>query len=449
MKRALYLSLRLFSALDHRLRERLTRAGWLAFGAAGAAGAAGIDLNRTTTAQAFTLLAALLVAAFAASLRFRARVAARRDLPRYATVGEHFAYRLTLTNRGNRVLHGLTVAEDFRDPRPAYAEWRAAREPGEERRNWLDRHAGYFRWRWLIERRVPRTDGEAEVPALAPGTPHVVRMGFTPRHRGRIEFAGLRLGRREPLGLLRGIAREALPAQVIALPKRYRLPPLALPGRRKFQPGGVSLAASVGDSEEFLALRDYRPGDPLQRLHWKSYARTGRPIVKEFQDEFYERHALVLDTGAAAGGDAAFEEAVSLAASFVFTLETQECLLDLLFVGGEGAHESAVRSFSAGRGQLHPEHMLEVLAGVGPSAPGEFAGLARAVHARCAGLSSLIVVLLAWDAPRQAFVATARAAGLQVRALLVCAPAHAPREPVPGLAVLHPGRIEPALAALQ
>jgi uncharacterized protein (DUF58 family) len=140
------------------------------------------------------------------------------------------------------------------------------------------------------------------------------------------------VARTDPLGFVKGIARVSLDARVVALPKRYRIPVLALPGARKFQQGGVSLSASIGDSEEFLSLRDYRPGDPLHRLHWKSFARTGKPIVKEYQDEFFERHALVLDTGTRRGEDAAFEEAVAVAASFVHTIDTQECLLDLLFV---------------------------------------------------------------------------------------------------------------------
>ena len=159
-----------------------------------------------------------------------------------------------------------------------------------------------------------------------------------------------------PLGLVRGLARIAATGRVIALPKRYRLPALALPGRRRFQQGGVTLATSVGDSEEFIGLREYRPGDPLQRVHWKSYARTGAPIVKEFQDEFFERHALVLDTSTERSADAAFEEAVAVAASFVYAIDTRECLLDLLFVGGE------VRTYTGGRGQMKLEHMLEVLA---------------------------------------------------------------------------------------
>lgn len=448
MRRVLYSSLRAFSALDHWLRARLTPAGWLVFGTAGAAAAAGIDLNQTLTAQAFAFLAALLVLALAASLAFRARLEVRRNLPRYATAGERLAYQVALTNRGVAAIRGATLAERFRDPRPSYEEWRRAREPGEQRRNWFDRNAGYFRWRWLIERAVPETEDEVALPVLAPGATHLLRLGFTPRRRGRIALAGIRLGRTDPLGLVRGLVHHDLDAHVVALPKRYRLPALALPGVRRYQRGGVSLAASVGDSEEFLALRDYRPGDPLQRVHWKSFARAGKPIVKEFQDEFYERHALVLDTGSSAGEDAAFEEAVSVAASFVYTLETQECLLDLLFVGG-GALEAGVRAFTAGRGQLHAEHMLEVLAGVRPSAAADFAALARTVLERQSSLSSLIVVLLGWDAERREFLAAARRSGLEVRAMLVCDASFAPREPDAALTVLHPGAIERGLAALR
>ena len=439
MRRLIFSALRVVGALDHWLRERLTLAGWLVLGTGAAAAAAGLDTNLTVTYRAFTFLAALIALSWAASLMFRARVDARREMPRYATAGEPFSYRVTLSNLGAGPLSGALLNERFLDPRPSFDEWRRAVEPGEERRNWFDRKVGYFRWRWLIERRVPRDADPAPVPALAPGERLTLRLGFTPRRRGRIEFSGLTLGRPDPLGLVKGLARVPLAGRVIALPRRYRLPEIALPGRRKFQPGGVSLAASVGDSEEFLALRDYRPGDPLQRVHWKSYARTGKPVVKEYQDEFFERHALVLDTGSSRGEDAAFEDAVALAASFVYTIDTQDCLLDLLFVGGE------VRAYTAGRGQMRAEHMLEALAGVGPSAPGEFAALARAVLARRATLSSVIAIFVAWDEERAKFVAALRAEGFDVRALLVAEKS----DPVPGVLHLVPGKIEQCLAGLR
>ena len=450
MRRAIFRALRAVSALDHRLRERLTPAGWLVLGTAGAAAAAGLDTNQTVTYRAFTFLFALLVLGYLASLFFRARLESSRDLPRYATAGEPCFYRVVIANRGTRALDGATVLEHFRDPRPAYEEWRRAREPGEERRNWWDRTVGYFRWRWLIERRLPRDVERAELGAIAPGEQRELRLAFTPRRRGRIEFAGLTIGRPDPLGLVRGLVRLPLPARLIALPRRYRLPQIALPGRRKFQPGGVSLAASVGDSEEFLALRDYRPGDPLQRVHWKSYARTGKPVVKEYQDEFFERHALVLDTGTQGGEDAAFEDAVALAASFVYTIDTHECLLDLLFVDdGASAVQHGVRAYTAGRGQLQSQHMLEVLAAAGPSDVTAFPDLARAVVARRESLSSVILILLSWDEERRKLVAALRATGAEVRALLVCAERDAPPERPPGVLLLVPGRIEQGLAALR
>src|SRR5512135_1913215 len=103
MKRFIYRSLRIVSAVDHWLRERLTHAGWLALGMAGAAAAAGLDTNQTVTYRAFTFLVALLALSWLASLALARlgapRLEARRELPRYATAGERCEYRVVLVNR--------------------------------------------------------------------------------------------------------------------------------------------------------------------------------------------------------------------------------------------------------------------------------------------------------------------------------------------------------------
>jgi len=447
VKQFVYSMIRLVSAVDRWARERLTPAGWVVLAAAGTAAVAGVDTNQTVTYRAFAFLACLLVLAWLASLAFRARVQVSRELPRYVTAGEPFSYRVAIENTGPRPIVGATLVERAADPRPGYREWLATREPGEERRNWFDRKAGYFRWRWFIERRLPEPPQELVLPALPPGRRETLSMTLLPRRRGRLSLAGLTLARTDPLGLVKGLAQVPAEAKVIALPRRYRLPPLALAGRRRFQQGGVTLAASVGDSEEFLALRDYRPGDPLQRVHWKSYARVGVPIVKEYQDEFFERHALIFDTARPQGEDAVFEEAVALAASFVYTIDTLECLLDLLFVGSHPSENLTVRSYTAGRGQLHASHMLEILAGVAPSGDDSFDALARAVLAQRGALSSCILVFVQWDEARAKLLALLSGSGMEVRALLVCEekPAGLPAR----VLALHPGRIEQGLAGLQ
>src|SRR4029078_2494343 len=116
------------------------------------------------------------------------------------------------------------------------------------------------------------------------------------------------------------------------LPRCHPIPPLRLPGARRLQRGGVAFSHNVGDSEEFIQLRDYRPGEPLRHIHWPSFAKAGRPVVKEYQDEYFTRYALVLDTFGGAAENHVFEAAVSVAASFVGGLEMRDALLDLVFV---------------------------------------------------------------------------------------------------------------------
>jgi uncharacterized protein (DUF58 family) len=169
---------------------------------------------------------------------------------------------------------------------------------------------------------------------------------------------------------------------------------------------------------------------------------VGYPVVKEYHDEFFERHALVLDTFASGASEDAFEEAVAVAASFAASMDTSECLLDLMFVGRE------TYCFTAGRGQMHAQQLLEVLAAVSIHVEGDFRTLADSVLAGQAALTSAIVVLLAWDEPRRTLVSRLHATGLQVLVLLVSDAPEDIGERAPWLKVLQPGKIQQGLAAL-
>jgi uncharacterized protein (DUF58 family) len=446
MRRLLFRAFRWTWVVQQWLARRFTRAGYLALGGVLAASVVGLDTNRTLAYQAFAFLVALLAGALLASLTFRGRFSVRRAVPRFGTAGERLTYRLIVRNEGRGAQDGLTLLEDTEDPRPSLAEFLAAREPGEERRNWFDRTVGYPRWMWLIERRRGATLAERPVPALLPGGEAEVRVEALPLRRGRLRLVGVTLARTDPFGLFRGFVRVPAPQSLLILPKRYPVPDLDLPGTRKYQRGGVALAASVGDSEEFASLRDYRPGDPLRRIHWRSWARAGKPIVKEYQDEFFVRHALVLDTFGRPGSPEVFEEAVSVAASFAVAIPSQDSLLDLMFVGPEAY------CFTAGRGLAHADRMLEVLAGVEPCSGRPFAALRNAVLERHGELSGAIMVLLEWDAERRAFVEALRGAGVPTLTLVIAA-ADAPAAEGVGDPTLGPhrlvvGRIAEGLARL-
>jgi uncharacterized protein (DUF58 family) len=442
LRRYFYRQFVVLSRIQATLARRLTPAGRLVAGALLAAMVFGPNTRLTVAYQAFTLLLGLLVVATVLSLRLPARFEARRTLPRFATVGEPFAYRVRVRNPQATAQSGLSLLEELEDPRPDFATFATTPEPDEARRNWFDRKVAYHRWAWLSEQRRRLDVGEHAVPTVAPRETVEVAVTATARRRGRARFTGLSLARPDPLGLVRALRPQPLPDALVVLPRRYGLPPLELPGSRRYQPGGITLASSVGDSEEFLSLREYRPGDPRKRIHWRSWARVGKPVVREYQDEFFVRHGLVLDTFAAAP-TLAFEEAVSVAASFAAAVRTQDSLLDLMFVGAEAY------VFTAGRGVGHVDRMLEVLAEVQPCRAGTFEALHRLVIERHGALSGLVVVLIAWDAARRALVEHLRALGVPSLVLLVSAEAARDAElDAAGVRRLAPGAVGEGLARL-
>jgi len=406
LRRVAYRQFRAFSALQHLARRRLTPAGQLAAAALLAAAVMGPNTRLTVAYQVFAFLAALLALAALWAFLPVPRLGVRRVLPRLATAGEPFTYRLVVANPGRAAEQGLTVLEDLEDPRPSFEEFASSPEPDEARRNRFDRAVGWPRWAWLVERRRRVVISPLPLDPVPPGGALEARVTVTPRSRGRLAFTGATLSRPDPLGLVRACVPMEAPGSLLVLPRRYPAPALGLASGRRYQHGGVALSTSVGDSEEFQSLREYRPGDPPRRIHWRSWAHVGKPVVREYQDEFFVRHGLILDTFVAGAEGPRFEEAVSVAASFACSVETQESLLDLMFVGPQAY------TFTAGRGVGNVERMLEVLACVRPCRDRPFAALHRLVVERHAALSGAICVLLEWDAPRRALVTFLRAAGV-------------------------------------
>ena len=216
-----------------------------------------------------------------------------------------------------------------------------------------------------------------------------------------------------------------------------------LPGSRMAQSGSVSLAFSVGDSEEFVALRDYRPGDPLRKIHWKSWAKTGKPVVREEKNEYFVRHALILDTFSAQSPSEILEEAVSVAASFAWDFHTQESLLDLMFVGLDSY------CFTSGRGLGSSEQMLEILAGVTACQDKTFDYLSAAVIEKTSMLSGCICILISWDEERRKLVEHLQGFNIPLLVLLLTEDEQFSNLDVENLYILPIGKIQTALMNIQ
>lgn len=409
LKRYLFRFYRALSGVNVWFRQRFTPAGFLVLWGIIFSGAVGLDSNFTIAYQLFWFLVSLILVSLCSALLSKARFSASRRLPRFGTVDVPLSYNLGLESRGAREMNGLVVTDQPPDPRPLVAQFLGTPEPDEEKRNWFDRLGGHYRWRWLLSKNRAFESFPVEVPLLRPNTPVTIEQTLVPRRRGALQLDEIRISWLDPFGLVRAWHRARVVQSVLILPRRFPVTPPELPGTVKYQPGGIALASSVGQSEEFVSLREYRPGDPLRHIHWRSWARTDKPIVKEFLDEFFVRHALVLDTFAQPNQEDLFEDAVSVAASFACTIPDQESLLDLMFVGPEAY------CFTAGRGVAPPERMLEILAAVSPCSTQPFNTLERLLLRHSGQLTSCVCVLLAWDEPRQALVRQLRFLGVPVQ----------------------------------
>ncbi|MFS8118371.1 MAG: DUF58 domain-containing protein, partial [Microcoleus sp.] len=154
-------------------------------------------------------------------------------------------------------------------------------------------------------------------------------------------------------------------------------------------------------------------GDSLRKIHWKSWAKTGKPIVKEEQDEFFVRHALILDTFQSVKYSELLEEAISIAASLAYEVQTQESLLDLMFVVQEAY------CFTFGRGLSSTEKMLEILASISACQDKVFDSLISVVMDKISLLSGCICIFLCWDEPRKKLVNYLRSRGIHTLVLII------------------------------
>ncbi|HZS37774.1 MAG TPA: DUF58 domain-containing protein [Polyangia bacterium] len=137
--------------------------------------------------------------------------------------------------------------------------------------------------------------------------------------RGRYAFTGFRLSTKFPFALFRKSRIVELQSEVIVFPQ---LVPMGHPPPPRAHTVGEESRGRPGRRGEFGGLHEYRHGDDPRDIHWRSTARKGRAMVREYEDESARRVSIFLDNalpgGAACRDEAALdglERAVSVAAS--------------------------------------------------------------------------------------------------------------------------------------
>ena len=334
----------------------------------------------------YRLFAALVCVAVVASICeivFWPRLTITGSPPTRATAGRPVAAELTLTNRSRFPAYDLSVGLFHLPP--------ALREiaPGKTIRR------------------------------LGGGRSRTVSIELLAVRRGMYELPAPRCYTTFPFNLVRTGPAPRRTCSLMVLPSFHPIGAVDVPVGSRYQPGGIALTSNVGESPEYIGNREYRPGDSMRRIDFRSWARLAKPIVREYLEEYYCRVALVLDTYVPGPrikprkGFRELEAAVSLSAAVADALSCGEYILDIFAAGPE------LYVFRSGRHTTHFENVLEILACVEESRRNPFALVAPALADELANISTVICVLLDWDADRQALVRRAAEAGCATKVVVV------------------------------
>jgi uncharacterized protein (DUF58 family) len=376
-------SIRFLGKLAQQYRDRLTVRGRYLLWLTGAFALMGLDTLSSQVFSLFAVVAAMGIVAAVYAFFPRPKVRIETRLPQRATALTPIPVKAVVINESLKNLPDL----QFCFPRPSGAGDKIEFKPREN----------YF--------------------SLPPGQSAELTAEFQALKRGRYLLPGASVRSTDPLRLATTRQVAADEQILLVYPRYYSLEDFTVPLGRRYQPGGIPLSSSTGDAIEFVGTREFREGDPVKNIHWKSWARRGEPVVKEFEEEYFCRIAIILDTflprRPGPVDQANFEAAVSVVASIADYFSRGEYIVDILAAGPD------IYEVSAGRSLAYLENILDVLSCLDPCSQPPFETIGPPLFDKLAQITTVVAVLLDWDAPRESFLRHVKSLGTSVRAIVV------------------------------
>jgi uncharacterized protein (DUF58 family) len=298
---------------------------------------------------------------------------------------------------------------------------------------------------------IPVGSGLAEiaVPAIGPRAERRQEFTVPATRRGVITVGPVRTVRADPLGLVRREHVWTAASELFVHPRTIGIPSMSTGFVRDLE-GSPTRELSTSDIS-FHALREYTAGDERRHIHWKSTAKTGTYMVRQFE-QTKRSHVVVALSLASADyvTDEEFEMAVSVAGSLGARAirDTREVSVIVSESTPEFAKRRvfAVRSLST----ISRNRLLDELALVEHSpAALPLVDVARVASGRVPGVSLAFIICGSATSPAELRAASTKfPLGVEVIAV-VCDPETIPGlRQVAGLSVLTIGYLDELNRAL-
>jgi uncharacterized protein (DUF58 family) len=158
-----------------------------------------------------------------------------------------------------------------------------------------------------------------QLDSVRPNSTVSVNYAITPQLRGVYEVGPLTAIWTDPFGFTRREVVVCEATEILVHPQTEGVHDRPLTRQWEDPPVRPPVSKPWPSGFEFYGMRRYTPGDDLRRVVWRAVARTGRVMVREFEQGITDRAAIILDTDRRhhSAGDPSdtFEAAVRTAAS--------------------------------------------------------------------------------------------------------------------------------------
>ena len=156
--------------------------------------------------------------------------------------------------------------------------------------------------------------------------------------RGRFEIGPMTVRVSDPFGLVELGRSFRTTVALIVTPRTLPLPAIPISGAWTGSGDNRPRAFAIGSAED-VTVREYRRGDDLRRVHWRSSARVGELMVRREEQPWQSRATLFIDNRIIAhrghGVASSLEAAVSAAASIAVHLSQRGFAVRLVTAHGE------------------------------------------------------------------------------------------------------------------
>ena len=147
----------------------------------------------------------------------------------------------------------------------------------------------------LTSKALPALTSRSNISILKAGQEIICEQQIALPQRGKFIFPSIVSPSFFPFGLFIWSSNNDIQRNITVYPSFTHLESLILPSGSRFQRHGNSIAKNIGDTNDFAGCREYRHGDDVRKINWKSYGKNHKLTIKEYHQDYLIKTAIILD----------------------------------------------------------------------------------------------------------------------------------------------------------